>query len=268
MTGDSLTANREVKHIQWAFALDDAPHLPLTGENHPLRRELAKWMSWANLVTILMAAAIFGGWYFWSHRTIDEAPTMRPIKIVHYTDLGVPPSIARPAVPQINVAREVAKIAAPPPAIAIPEPVADEKAQTQTIATVTEMAEALAPMTLDDLDFGEGGGDSLVIDLDLDYSPAPDDFIAVESEPVRISIDAPVYPEVAKTAGIEGTVTVRVLVGKDGKVKDVIYMDGPEGLKKAADDCARTAVFKPALMDHRPVEVWVLMPVTFKLRSR
>lgn len=266
MIGESLSRDNEVRHIQWAFSLDDAPTLPLTGENHPLRQELAKWLSWANLVTILLTAAIFGGWYIWSQRTITEAPTMRPIRIVRYTDLGVPPSIAKPSVPQINVAREVAKIAAPPPAIAIPEPVADEQAQAQTIATVTEMAEALAPMTLDDLDFGEGGGDSLFIDLDLDYSPAPDDFIAVESEPVRISIDQPVYPEVAKSAGIEGTVLVRVLVGKDGRVKDVIYIDGPEGLKKAAFDCARTAVFKPALMDHRPVEVWVIMPVTFRLR--
>ena len=113
MTGESLTTSGEVKHIQWAFSLDDAPRLPLTGDNHPLRRELAKWMSWANLVTLLLTALIFAGWYFWSHRTIEEAPVMRPIKIVRYTDLGVPPSIARPAVPQINVAREVAKIAAP-----------------------------------------------------------------------------------------------------------------------------------------------------------
>ena len=202
----------------------------------------------------------------WTHRAPEEAPVVRPIRIVRYTDLGVPPSIARPSVPQVNVAREVAKIAAPPPAIAIPEPVADEQAQTQTIATVTEMAEALAPLTLDDLDFGEGGGDSLVVDLDLEGSPAPDDFIAVESEPVRITIDAPVYPEVAQSAGIEGTVLVRVLVGRDGRVKDVIYIDGPEALKAAADDCARTAVFKPALMDNRPVEVWVMMPVTFRLR--
>jgi len=266
MTGEHTSDPQAVKHIRWAFSLTDAPALPLTGENHPLRRELAKWLSWANLITLVLAALVFGGWYYWSHRAPAEAPVMRPIKIVRYTDLGVPPSIARPSAPQINVAREVAKIAAPPPAIAIPEPVADEKAQTQTIATVTEMAEALAPMTLDDLDFGEGGGDSLVIDLDVDYSPAPDDFIAVESEPVRISIAAPVYPDVARSAGIEGTVLVRVLVGKDGRVKDVIYIEGPEGLKKAADDCARTAVFKPALMDHRPVEVWVLMPVTFKLR--
>jgi len=45
-----------------------------------------------------------------------------------------------------------------------------------------------------------------------------------------------------------------------------ISIDGPEGLKQVAFDCARTAVFKPALMDHKPVEVWVLMPVTLKLR--
>jgi protein TonB len=192
---------------------------------------------------------------------------MGPVRIVRYTDLGVPPSIARPAAPQINVAQEIAKIAAPPPAIAIPEPVADERAQTQTIATVTEMAEALAPLTLDDLNFGEGGSDSLVVDVDTEYSPSPDDFVSVDSEPVRISIDAPVYPQIARTAGIEGTVLVRVLVGKDGKVKDVLYIDGPEGLKAAAAVCARTAVFKPALMDHKPVVVWVLMPVTFRLRG-
>jgi protein TonB len=266
MNGNNASAGPDVRHIQWAFALDDAPSLPLVGEQHPLRQELAKWLTWASLFTVLLAAAVFGAYYFWSHRTVDEAPVMRPIKIVRYTDLGVPPSISKPTVPQINVAQEVAKIAAPPPAIAIPEPVADEKAQTQTIATVTEMAEALTPLTLDDLDFGEGGGDSLFVDIDVNYSPAPDDFVAVESEPVRISIDAPVYPDVAQSAGVEGTVLVRVLVAKDGKVKDVIYIDGPAALKDAAFDCARTAVFKPALMDHKPVEVWVLMPVTFKLR--
>ena len=26
-------------HIPWAYPLDDAPQLPLTGEQHPLRRE-------------------------------------------------------------------------------------------------------------------------------------------------------------------------------------------------------------------------------------
>ncbi|MFH1844272.1 MAG: energy transducer TonB [bacterium] len=253
-------------HIPWAFPLDGVPQLPVTGEHHPLRRELARWLSWASAVTLLLVMAAFGYYLWWASRVPTEAPVMRQVKIVRYTDLGVPPSIARPSAPQINVAEAVAKIAAPPPAIAIPEPVADEKAQTRTIATVTEMAEALAPITLDDLGTGSGDGDSLVIDVDIDTSPSPEDFVVVDAEPVRISIDPPVYPSVATAAGIEGTVLVRVLVGKDGRIKDVIHIDGPGALKEAADTCARTAVFRPALVDHQPVEVWVLMPITFKLR--
>lgn len=255
-----------VSHIPWAFHLDTASRLPLTGDQHPLRRELAKWLSWANGATLLVFAALFGFYLWYSSREPAQAPVMRQVKIVRYTDLGVPPSIAKPSVPQINVAEAVAKIAAPPPAIAIPEPVADEKAQTETIATVSEMAEALAPITLQDLGTGSGEGDSLVIDVDIDTSPSPDQFIAVDEEPMRISIEPPVYPAVAQAAEIEGTVLVRVLVGKDGRVKDVIHIDGPEALRQAADDCARTAVFRPALVDHQPVEVWVMMPVTFKLR--
>ncbi len=253
-------------HIPWAFHLETAARLPLTGDQHPLRQELAKWLSWANGATLLLVAALFGFYLWYSSREPAQAPVMRQVKIVRYTDLGVPPSIARPSAPQINVAEAVAKIAAPPPSIAIPEPVADEKAQTQTIATVSEMAEALAPITMQDLGTGSGDGDSLVIDVDIDTSPSPDQFIAVDEEPMRISIDPPVYPGVARTAGIEGTVLVRVLVGKDGRVKDVIHIDGPEALRSAADVCARTAVFRPALVDHQPVEVWVMMPVTFKLR--
>jgi periplasmic protein TonB len=254
-------------HIPWAYSLESAPHLPVTGDEHPLRKELARWLGWANVATLLLVTALFGFYLWYSARESDRAPIMRQVKIVRYTDLGVPPSIAKPSVPQINVAEAVAKIAAPPPAIAIPEPVADEKAQVQTIATVTEMAEALAPITIQDLGTGSGDGDSLVIDVDIDTSPSPNDFIAVDEEPVRISIDPPVYPDVARSAGIEGTVLVRVLVGKDGRVKDVIHIDGPDALKDAAETSARTAVFRPALMDHEPLEVWVMMPVTFKLRQ-
>jgi TonB family protein len=257
----------DVRHIPWAFPLDTAPSLPLTGDQHPLRRELARWLGWASATTLLLATVLFGAYQWWSSREPVHQPVMRQVKIVRYTDLGVPPSIARPSAPQINVAEAVARVAAPPPAIAVPEPVADEKAQTQTIATVSEMAEALAPIPLEDLGAGSGDGDSLVIDVDIDTSPSPDEFIAVDEEPVRISIDPPVYPPVALEAGVEGTVLVRVLVGKDGRIKDVIYIDGPEALKAAAETCARTAVFRPALVDHQPIEVWVLMPITFKLRS-
>lgn len=259
--------SKEVQHIPWAYALDDAPSLPLTGESHPLRRELARWLTWANGGTLMLVLVLFGLYSWWSHRTPPAPPVARQVKIVRYTDLGVPPSIARPSAPQINVAQAVAKMATPPPTIAIPEPVADDKATTQTIATVTEMAEALAPITFDGAGSGSGTGDSLVVETDIDTSPAPDEFIVVDQEPVRVSVAAPVYPDVVRAAGIEGTVLVRVLVGKNGRIKDVIYIDGPEALRKAAEDCARTAVFRPALVDNKPLEVWVNMPVTFRLRG-
>ena len=51
---------------------------------------------------------------------------------------------------------------------------------------------------------------------------------------------------------------------KNGKVKDVIVLEGPEALREAADRCARTSVWKPAVIDNKPIEVWVMMPITFK----
>lgn len=248
-------------HIPWAFSLSAVPSLPATGASHPLRREAARWLGWASVASLALGLLLFAAWQLWSRRTPPpEAP--REIRIVRYTDLGVPPSIAKPAAPQLNIARAVAA-AAPPPTIAVPEPVPDAQAPQQTIATVTEMAEALAPVTMGDLDLG--GGDSLVVNVDIDTRPAPDDFIAVEREPVRIAIDAPVYPSVAMSAGVEGTVIVRVLVGKDGRVEDALIVEGIPMLNEAALVCARTAVFQPALLQNKPIEVWVLMPVVFRL---
>jgi len=121
-------------------------------------------------------------------------------------------------------------------------------------------------------DFGLGGGDSLVVGGEPgdgtggDEHPAPEDFIAVESDPERLRMDPPVYPQVAVDAGVEGTVIVQALVSRDGKVLKVRVLDGPEMLHESAIVCAKTAIFRPALTQNKPVEVWVVMPITFKLR--
>lgn len=248
-------------HIPWAFSLNEAPSLPATGEGHPLRQEAARWLAWATAGILALGLLVFGVWWVWSLRH-SSPPPQREIRIVRYTDLGIPPSIAKPAAPQLNIAQAVAE-AAPPPAIGVPEPVPDEQAQRRTVATVAEMSEALAPITMEDLGLDEGG--ALVVDIDIDTRPGPGEFVAVEQEPVRIAIDPPVYPEVAMSAGVEGTVIVRVLVGRDGKVADAVIVDGMPMLDEAALACARTAVFRPALLQNRPVEVWVLVPVVFRL---
>jgi TonB family protein len=240
-----------------ADPLARAVRLPLTGDLHPLTREFKRWLFYGNGAALFLGLLAFGIWYALSKTGSDE-PRTRTVKIVRYSDLSVPPSIAQPKVPQISISQAVA-----PPSIGIPEPVPDELAETPTIATVSEMSEALAPITLEDL--GVGSGEGFVVDLDLEGTPSPDDFVAVEEEPIRISIDPPVYPEMAQSAQVEGTVLVRALVGKDGRVKDWIVVEGHPLLREAAIASARTAVFRPALLQHRPVEVWVMMPITFKL---
>lgn len=252
-------SGKDTVHIPWAFSLVDASSLPLIGERHPLRREFRRWILWANGAALLVGLLAFGAWSAASHREA-AAPVMREVKIVRYTELGVPPSIAKASVPQIAIAQAVA-----PPSIGVPEPVPDVQAPTSTIATQTEMSEALAPVSMDDL--GGGTGDSIVVQMDIptERSPSPEEFVAVEEEPVRLRIAPPVYPEVATQAGVEGTVLVRALVGKDGRIKDCIVIDGPEMLREAAVACAKTAVFKPALLQHKPVEVWVMIPITFKM---
>lgn len=242
-----------------AYSLINAAHLPLTGELHPLRREFAKWLSAGNAFSLLIALAIFGSWYLWSHRTIEEEAMPPGVQIVKFTELGVPPSISRTQLQtaQLNVAG-----AAAPPTIGIPEPVPDEQAQTSTIATQAEMSDALAPITASEL---SGGADSIVVDYKDDNSPRPGDFVAFDELPVLLSAEQPAYPDLAREAGITGTVRVNVLVGKDGRVKKAIAMDGPELFRDSAIEAAKRARFKPALQGRNPVEVWVLIPFNFEL---
>jgi protein TonB len=97
---------------------------------------------------------------------------------------------------------------------------------------------------------------------------APPDFIVVEHEPELVWMRKPAYPDIAREAGIEGTVLVRVLVGADGTTQQVQLLQSVLGLDEAALEAAKTAIFKPALQQGRPVAVWVVIPIEFDLHRR
>lgn len=239
-----------------AFSLATATHLPVTGDLHPLRREATRWLTSANAMTLLIGLVIFGAWYVYSHRTKEEV-IPRGVNIVQFRELGVPPSIKEATAPQMAIAD------AAPPSIGVPEPVPDEEAETSTIATQSQMSDFLAPITADDLG---GSGDSLVIDPGMGGDePEMGEFVAFDELPVLLSIQPAVYPVLAREAGIDGTVIVQVLVGRDGKVKKAVAIQGPEVLMSSAVAAAKTALFKPALQGTSPVEVWVQIPVAFTL---
>ena len=77
----------------------------------------------------------------------------------------------------------------------------------------------------------------------------------------------PVYPPDARRKGIEGTVMVQALVGRDGAVHDTRIVKSIPGLDKAAVAAVKQWTFKPALSKGKPMAVWVAVPVQFTLKK-
>lgn len=100
--------------------------------------------------------------------------------------------------------------------------------------------------------------------------PAPpnyDGFVASSANPQLLQQAKADYPEIARRSGIEGTVTVRVLVGPGGSVKEAIVVQGVHPiLDRAAVAAALKCRFKPARQREMKVKAWVAIPYRFKLR--
>jgi protein TonB len=79
---------------------------------------------------------------------------------------------------------------------------------------------------------------------------------------------APEYPAHARSAHIEGTVILRVIVAKDGNVKDVQVISGDPELRAAAVDAVRKWRFKPQTADGEPIEASTFVGVNFKIGPR
>jgi periplasmic protein TonB len=75
----------------------------------------------------------------------------------------------------------------------------------------------------------------------------------------------PVYPPIAKTAHISGTVVLHAVIAKDGSVEDLQYVSGPPLLMKAAMDAVKQWRYQPTQLNGDPVEVDTTISVVFTL---
>jgi TonB family protein len=99
------------------------------------------------------------------------------------------------------------------------------------------------------------------------YIDHPDSFTReVEAKPVALTALRPNYTEEARQNKVEGSVSVRALVGADGKVKRVRIISGlPDGLNEETILAVKQMLFKPALKADQPVDYWMVMTVEFRL---
>jgi TonB family protein len=100
---------------------------------------------------------------------------------------------------------------------------------------------------------------------DIDVVP----FYKVEVKPEPIYIPPLEYPDLARKAGIEGRVMVKMLVDIDGAIMEALILQssGNQNLDEAALAFARRCRFKPAQQHHKPVRVWVNFPVDYLLQN-
>jgi periplasmic protein TonB len=75
----------------------------------------------------------------------------------------------------------------------------------------------------------------------------------------------PVYPQIAKTAHISGTVVLHAIIGTDGTVQDLQYISGPPLLMRSAMDAVHQWRYKPTMLNGEPVQVDTTISVVFTL---
>lgn len=145
-----------------------------------------------------------------------------------------------------------------------------------TLEEMAKPAEAPRPATVpvaaasDDVDVATTIDPTNVVEVvrrteETDIPVVP--FWKVEVKPQPINIPVPIYPDMARTAGIEGSAVVEALVDVDGSVADarILKPSGNASLDQAAVDAAMRAKFKPAMQRDKPVRVWVSIPFRFTL---
>ena len=173
--------------------------------------------------------------------TVNAAATKKDQIIINMEDIPETRQIQRPP---------------PPPRPAVP------------IETESEDVPDDVTIESTDLDFDEA-----IVDLPPPPPPGSGDdveeevleFFMVEDKPVLIKNVRPVYPEIARKAGLSGRIFVRFKVGKDGRVSLVQITKGQEIFRQATVDAVSQFVFTPAMQNDKPVAVWMSQMIRFDL---
>ena len=213
------------------------------------RRYLVRGVLVGSAAWILLFLLGFGG-QVW----LRSRPHETKVIVVPFRELQAPPPLTDAAPPpQVAIQQPVA-----PPTVGVAVPVPDAEAPPeQTIASQEEIAQTTP---------GTGESQDIVVappsDDDL---PKFGEFVYAEELPEVITKINPTYPEIAREAGVDGTVLLQALVDKEGKVRDVKVAKSIPMLDQSAVSAVKQWVFKPALSNNKPVAVWVAVPVRFTL---
>lgn len=75
----------------------------------------------------------------------------------------------------------------------------------------------------------------------------------------------PIYPPIARTSGIQGTVVLQATISRTGTIENLRVISGHLMLQQSALDAVRQWQYKPYLLNGESVEVETTINVIFKL---
>jgi periplasmic protein TonB len=187
----------------------------------------------------------------------------------------MPKEVIAPYVPQIFIGNQIPLDPPPPPE---PQPQQPESKLPARLKTdllpgkpneLVKLPESGANELLTGGDAGEGTGGGEIILPPID---SPHEAVLVESkiDPRALPAFQPDYPGSMIRQGVEGTVTVRVTIGADGRVTDIERVSATDEAFWLATQrhALRKWRFRPATRDGVPIASSKVLTVHFKLTDR
>jgi len=123
---------------------------------------------------------------------------------------------------------------------------------------------------------------SFALSSTIDEQDPPEN-IQVDTMPSATSYAGPKYPESARKLGVEATIWIKLVVNEKGEASKVVVFntkllnegkgsekenaDALNDLNGAAVDAAKQWKFNPAILNGKPIKVWVTVPFKFRLDS-
>ena len=230
-----------------------------------VRSGARKWTALGSLTVQLAAVGV-----------VLLIPLLRPaaLPFVSAPPLAVPFRVKPPEPVPVRVSEAAASASAMSmPAAAMP---VAESPGRRFVFQQGEPVEGPAPGIDPNLRMGGGGNmTSLLVPLGTGVAVTP--VRARDVGPVRVSkgvLDGmllapirPVYPAIAKAAGVQGTVVLEAVISKAGRIESLHVVSGHPMLRNAAVEAVQAARYRPYKLNDEAVDVQTTITVVFQLGS-
>ncbi len=183
-----------------------------------------------------------------------------------------PPPSPHAAVQPVRPERPVESVAATQNALTVPTHI------PQTIAMVHEDAPPVIGssigMSIAGAMDGSGNGIAAAIGAGAPppvvtmVKPKPSTPVAISSGVIagnKLSGANPVYPAIAKAAGVHGAVVLHAVISKSGEMERLTVVSGPEMLRSSAVAAVQTWRYRPYQLNGEATEVETTITVNFSL---